>query len=119
MNLFRSARVLLVLAGLTQSGLFAAEAFGLRFTQLHPEPRAARVGTEHPAGRVHGTVEEHPLDPLMIMEVLDVPQVRHRHTDMSVQVRRTVRRDVQAGAGGGGRRGEEAGDPAASGDVEL
>src|SRR5438034_6708983 len=97
----------------------AAERLGIRRAQLHPQPGTARVGAEHPAARVHHAVEEHALDALMVVEILDVAQVRDRHTNVRVQVRRTVRRDVQAGAGGEGRRGEEAGDPAASGDVEL
>jgi len=55
----------------------------------------------------------------MVVEVLDVPQVRHRRTEVGVEVGRAVSRHVQAGTGREGRRGEEAGDPPAPGYVEL
>jgi hypothetical protein len=43
------------------------------------------VGCQHPAVGVEGAVEEHPLDPLVVVEVLDVPQVGHRDTNPRVQ----------------------------------
>ncbi len=92
------------------SGLATAESFGVLGPQIHPEPGPAWVRTERPAGGVQCTVKEHALDPLVIVEVLDMAQVRHRRADVRVQVRRAMGRHIQAGACRQRRRGQEAGD---------
>jgi hypothetical protein len=55
----------------------APEAFGVRVSQGHPVSRPVRVRVHRAALRVEGAVEEHAFDPLVVVEVLDVPQVRY------------------------------------------
>src|ERR1039457_1613652 len=56
----------------------------------------ARIRGEHAAVGVEGSVEQQPIDALVVMEVSDVPQVRRRGADMRVQGRRAVRGDLHA-----------------------
>jgi hypothetical protein len=58
--------------------------------------RPARVGAHRAAARDKGAVEQHLLDPLVIVEILHVPQVRHCGRDVRVQVRRAMPGDLQA-----------------------
>jgi hypothetical protein len=62
---------------------------------------------------------QHQFDPLVVVEVLQVPQVRHRGGHVRVQVRRAVPRDLQVVSCGERGAAEELGDPAAPGHVEL
>src|ERR1700730_5071844 len=57
--------------------------------------RALQVGAHHAARRVECSVEEQPLDALVIVEVLDVPQVGYGRPDVGVQVGRAVPGDLQ------------------------
>src|SRR5438067_9515719 len=52
-------------------------AVGLRVgvPQGQPVARAAGIGAQGAAVGVEGAVEQHPLDPLVVVEVLQVPQV--------------------------------------------
>jgi hypothetical protein len=65
-------------------------AAGIGFPERQAEARRVRVRRHDPAGRVQGAVEEHPLDPLVVVKVLDVPQVRYRGAHPRVQVGRAV-----------------------------
>ena len=80
---------------------------------------AAWVGTQGAADGVERSVEEHPLDPLMVVEVLNVPQVRHRRPDMRVQVESAVPGDLQVVCCRQRRAADELGNAAAPGHVEL
>ena len=82
-------------AVLTEASSALAVAFGIAFPQRQAQAWLVRVGGQDPARRVQGAVEEHPLDPLVVMEVLDVPQVRHRYAHPRMQVGRTVPGDLQ------------------------
>ncbi len=53
------------------------------------------MGTEDAPGGVQGAVEEHQLYPDVIVEPLQVPHVRRRHSSVHVQVRRAVPGDLQ------------------------
>jgi hypothetical protein len=54
-----------------------------------------RVGCQVPAIGVQGAFEEHPLDPLVVVEILDVPQVGHGDADACVQVGCAVPGDLE------------------------
>ena len=84
-----------------------------------PRPGPPGIGHQHAALRVEGAVEEHALDPLVVMEVLQVAQVRHGHGDLRVQVRRAVPGHLDVVRGGQRGAAEELGDAAAAGHVEL
>ena len=92
---------------------------GVRFLEGHAEPRPVRGRGQDPAVGVQGAVEEHPFDPLMVVEVLDVAQAGHGHAGMCVQIRRAVRGNLQVVRGGQGGAAEELGEAAAPGRVEL
>src|SRR5450759_4729195 len=77
------------------------------------------VGPDGPAGRVEGAVEEHRLDPDVVVEPFQVPQVRGGGSDMGVQVRAAVPGNVQAVGGRDCRDPHPFGDAAAAGDVGL
>ena len=77
--------------------------------------RAVQARTHSAARRVQHSVEEQPLDPLMVVEVLHVPQVRHRHPDVRMQVGRAVPGDLQVACRRQGRAADELGDAAAPG----
>jgi hypothetical protein len=77
--------------------------FRIRGAEGQPVARAVRIGSHPPAGRVERAVEEHPLDPLMIMEAFDVPQVAHCRPHVRVQVGRAVPQDLQVMRDGEGR----------------
>jgi len=79
----------------------------------------AGIGGQDPAQRVEGSVEEQPLDALMVMKVLDMPQVLGSRADVRVQVRGAMGGNLQAVPGGQGGAAQEPGDPAAARRVEL
>ncbi len=81
--------------------------------------RAGQVGAHRTVRRVERSVEEQPLDPLVVVEVLGVAQVWHRRPDVSVQVGCAVSGDLQVVRCRQGRAAHELGDPAAPGHVEL
>src|ERR1017187_10963068 len=56
----------------------------------------ARIRGEHAAVGVEGSVEQQPIDALVVMEGSAVPQVRRRGADMRVLGRRAVRGDLHA-----------------------
>ena len=55
---------------------------GVRRPQLQPQAWPARIGRQHAALRIQCPIEQHPPDPLVIMEVSQVPQVGHGHGDL-------------------------------------
>ena len=57
---------------------------------------ARLVGAEGATRRVQGTVEEHRLDADVVVEVLQVAEVRGRGRDVGVQVRGAVTGDLQS-----------------------
>ena len=57
--------------------------------------RDVEMGHETSALGVERTVEQQRFDAVMIMEVLDVPHVRHAQRDMGMQIRGAVCRHVQ------------------------
>ena len=81
--------------------------------------RAVRVGTQGATRRVECSVEEQPLDPLVVVEILHVPQVRHRRPDVRVQVGSALPGDLQVVCRRQRRAADELGDTAAPGHVEL
>ena len=81
----------------TLSGLSAIQvAFGIGVPERRAEAWLVRVGRQAPAVRVQGAVEEHPLDPLVVVKVLDVPQVGHGNADACVQVLALLRQTFPA-----------------------
>ena len=78
-----------------------------------------RIGSHRPARRVERSVEEHPLDALVIVEVLDVPQVGYCRPYVRVQIGRAVPGNLQVVRGRQGRAAQELADPAAPGHIEL
>src|SRR5690349_13843815 len=53
----------------------------------HAEAGCGRVGADNAAGRVEGAVEQGRLDPHVVMEPFQVPQVRHGRRSVGMQVR--------------------------------
>ena len=49
-------------------------------------PRRLFAGSERPAGRLRDAVEKHRVEPGVVVEVLDVAQVRDGHDHRRVQV---------------------------------
>src|SRR5690242_9442994 len=90
-----------------QTGSALSVGFRVGFPQRQPVARAARIGAHDAAVRVEGAVEQHPLDPLVVVEVLQVPQVRQGRAHVRVQVRRAVPGDLQVVGGGQARAAEE------------
>ena len=66
-----------------------------------------------------GAVEQHGLDPRVVMEVLKVTQVGNGGGDVGMQVRRAVAGDLKAAVGSHGGGPLPFGDAAAAGDVGL
>src|SRR2546423_2896884 len=56
-----------------QTGSPAAEGLRRGVAQGHPVPGTAGIGVHGAAVGVEGAVEQHPLDPLVVVEVLQVP----------------------------------------------
>src|SRR2546430_15845792 len=61
-------------------------AFGIGGPERQAEAWLVRVARQAPAVRAQGAVEAHPLDPLVVVKVLDVPQVGHGDADACAQV---------------------------------
>ena len=58
---------------------------GVGALQLQPRPGPREVGSQHPAGRVEDPVEQQTVDEGVVVEVLEVTEVRHRARGMGVQ----------------------------------
>jgi hypothetical protein len=85
----------------------------------YSRPALVRVGRQDPAVGVQGAVEQHALDPLVVVEVFDVPQVGHRHARPRVQVGGAVPGDLEVMPRRQGTGAQKLGDAAAPGHVQL
>jgi hypothetical protein len=68
---------------------------GVLALELNSQARPAQVGTELPAAGHRCTVEKHVLDPIVIVEVLEMANVQQRTNDSYVKSRCAVRRQRQ------------------------
>src|SRR6266545_362583 len=87
--------------------------------QLEPVPRPGKIRTQFAVLRLRCAGEQHPFDPDVIVEPLEVRERLHRAADVCVQRRRGVCRELDAVRSGKRSRAEEAADPAAAGHVGL
>src|SRR6266536_1711286 len=97
----------------------APVSLGIRCPKFHAKTGPVLVGSQHSAARIERAFEEHPLDPLMVVEVLHVTEIRDRGRYLRVQVRRAVRRHLSAVRSCQRGSAQEFGDPAAPGQVQL
>jgi hypothetical protein len=67
----------------------------LRRTQRQSVARLVGRG-QHTSPRTQRTVEEHGLDSVMIVEVLDMAEIRYGSSNVGVEVQGTVRRHLQS-----------------------
>src|SRR5439155_2462352 len=71
------------------------ESFDVLSLDLEPVARTPSIGPKHPVVGRHDAVEHHPLDPLVVGEMLQVPEVRNRSTRRGADRGRAMRRDLQ------------------------
>src|SRR5262249_40513425 len=79
----------------------------MRDPQLQAKSWMAGIGGQDTAQRVEGSVEEQLLNALMVMKVLDMPQVLGSRADVRVQVRGTMCGNLQTVPGGQGGAAQE------------
>src|SRR5205823_7937718 len=91
----------------------------VRPLEFEPVAGAGAIRLERAALRLEHAVEEQRLEPDVVVEVLEVPEPRHRAAGGDAGARRAVRREVEPECGGNGPRTQEAGDTAAAGHVAL
>jgi hypothetical protein len=77
------------------SGSTDLSASQLRRTQRQSVARLVGRG-QHTSPRTQRTVEEHGLDSVMIVEVLDMAEIRYGSSNVGVEVQGTVRRHLQS-----------------------
>src|ERR1700740_348791 len=92
---------------------------GVRGAQRHAQTRLFRVWFHRAALRAERSVEQHLLDALVVVEVLDVPQIRRAGRDLCVQVRRAVAGNLHVERRSQSSCLQESGDAPAPGDVRL
>src|SRR5437899_1258784 len=96
-----------------------AIALGVGSLELEAEPGAGTIGGELTAGRLGRAVEEHPLDPNVVVEVLEVPEAGGSAERVHGERGCTVAREVDLARVAQRSHAKHAGDPAAPGHVGL
>ena len=82
-------------------------------------PGRSQVGHERPIDRLDHAVEQHVLDPHVVVEVLQVNELLERGGGMQMDGRSTVQRERQVVRTAQGAHAQQLGDPAAARDVGL
>ncbi len=90
-----------------------AVVLGVGLAQDKPDSGRGRVGADGPTGWVECAIEEHRLEPDVVVEPFQVAQVGRGRADVGVQMRPAVAGDFQAVRCG--VRGDDAGDADAAG----
>ncbi len=94
-------------------------ALGLRLLEFEPEPRPGAIRGEHATAGLERPVEQDPLDPLVVVEVLDVDHALHRAAGVRGDRRGAVRGERQVARLAQAIDPQEVRDPAAARHVSL
>src|SRR6202000_1892132 len=92
---------------------------GVGGPKLQAQPGPVRRRADDPAGGVEGAVKEHRFDPDVVVEPLQVPEVRDGRGGVGVQVRRAVPGDLEPEGSRDGPGPQPLGDAAAAGGIGL
>ena len=99
--------------------LAAPVALGVSDPQFQAESRLAGIWGHRACYRHQRAIEQHLLDPLMVVEILDVPEVGNAGGGAGMEVRSAMTGDLQALRRCQLRRRDETREPAAAGRVDL
>ena len=100
-------------------GSHDAVSLGVDGLQSHPVAGLLEIGADLPTLHRKHPIEEQRIDPSVIVEQLNVPQIGHGSGDRDMKVGCAVGGYLDIPRGGEGRRLKPRGVPAAAGDVDL